>query len=114
MLRFPADSTSWKLSNQRYLMISFTVRMTFRSEDRQEIIRILRELTRFSRQEEGCITYVPHFVESNPDTMLIYEQYRDEAAVEHHRATPHFAKYAVGGLYQRMLERNLENLTAIA
>jgi quinol monooxygenase YgiN len=95
-------------------MISFTVRMTFRSDDRDEIHQILRELTRLSRQEEGCVSYIPHSVESDPDTIVIYEQYRDEAAAEFHRATPHFAKYAVGGLYQRMLERNLENLTAIA
>jgi quinol monooxygenase YgiN len=95
-------------------MISFTVRMTFRNDDREDIVQILRELTRLSRQEEGCVSYIPHFVESSPDTVLIYEQYRDEAAAERHRATPHFAKYAVGGLYQKMLDRSLENLTAIA
>jgi quinol monooxygenase YgiN len=95
-------------------MISFTVRLTFRSDDREEIHQILRELTRLSRQEPGCVSYVPHLVESDPDTIVIYEQYRDEAAAEAHRATPHFAKFAVGGLYQRMLERNVENLTAIA
>jgi quinol monooxygenase YgiN len=60
------------------------------------------------------MNYVPHFVESSPDTVVIYEQYRNEAAAEFHRATPHFAKYAVGGLYQKMLERVVENLTAIA
>jgi quinol monooxygenase YgiN len=95
-------------------MISFTVRMTFRSDDRDEIHQILRDLTRLTRQEEGCVSYIPHSVDGNPDTIVIYEQYRDEAAAEYHRATPHFAKYAVGGLYQRMLERNVEDLTAIA
>ena len=95
-------------------MISFTVRMTFRSDDRVEIHQILRELTRLSRQEEGCVSYIPHILDGDPDTIVIYEQYRDEAAAELHRATPHFAKYAVGGLYQRMLERNVETLTAIA
>lgn len=95
-------------------MISFTVRMTFRPEDREEIEQILRELTRLSRQEEGCVSYVPHHVESEPDTIIIYEQYLDEAAVEHHRATPHFAAFAIGGLYQKMLERSVENLIAIA
>jgi quinol monooxygenase YgiN len=95
-------------------MISFTVRMRFRSEDREEIAQILRELAILSRQEPGCVSYVPHFVESDPDTIVIYEQYRDEAAVEHHRGTPHFAKFAVGGLYQKMLERSVENLTALA
>lgn len=95
-------------------MISFTVRMNFRSDDRDEIVQILRELTRFSRQEEGCVSYIPHFVQSSPDTVFIYEQYRDEAAAEHHRSTPHFAKFAVAGLYQKMLNRSMENLTAIA
>ncbi len=95
-------------------MISFTVRMTFRSEDREEIARILRELAILSRQEPGCVSYIPHLLESDPDSIVIYEQYRDEAALEHHRGTPHFAKFAIGGLYQKMLERSLENLTALA
>lgn len=95
-------------------MISFTVRMRFRSEDREEITNVLRELTRASRAEPGCVTYVPHAVESEPDTVLIYEQYRDEAAVEAHRASAHFKQWAVGGLYQRMLDRSIENLTALA
>ena len=95
-------------------MISFTVRMTFRSEDREEIVRILRELTRLSRQEDGCVSYIPHFVDGSPNTVVIYEQYKNEAAVEQHRSSAHFAKHAIGGLYQKMLERSMENLTAIA
>jgi len=95
-------------------MISFTVRMRFSSEDHDDIERILRELTRFSRHEPGCVSYVPHFVDGDANTVLIYEQYRDEAAVEAHRATPHFAQYAIGGLYQKMLDRSVETLIAIA
>lgn len=95
-------------------MISFLVRMRFRQDDREEIASILRELTAASRQEPGCVSYIPHTVESEPDTVLIYEQYRDEAAREAHRASAHFNQWAVGGLYQRMLERSVENLTAIA
>lgn len=96
------------------LMTSFTVRMRFSSDDRAEITSTVAELTRLSRLESGCISYVPHWVESDPDTLLIYEQYRDDAAVEHHRSTPHFARYAVGVLYQKMLDRTVENLHAIA
>jgi quinol monooxygenase YgiN len=95
-------------------MISFSVRMRFKAEDRKDIADLLENLTRLSRQEPGCVTYVPHFVEGEPCTVLIYEQYKDDAAVEHHRGTEHFAKFAVGGLYQKMLERAVENLTAVA
>jgi quinol monooxygenase YgiN len=95
-------------------MVSFTVRMTFRPEDRDEIATILRELAAASRQEPGCVNYVPHRIESDPDTIVIYEQYRDQAALDAHRNSSHFAMYAIGGLYQRMLIRSLEMLDALA
>ena len=95
-------------------MISFTVRMRFRKEDREEIGGMLRDLTRLTREEPGCVSYVPHTVESDPDIVVIYEQYKDADAVEFHRNSPHFARHAIGGLYQRMLERSVEMLTALA
>jgi quinol monooxygenase YgiN len=95
-------------------MVSFTVRMTFASEDRHEIVEILKALTEASRQEPGCVTYVPHVVEGDPDTVLIYEQYRDDAAAQAHRDSDHFKKLAVAGLYQRMRERTREDLIALA
>lgn len=95
-------------------MISFIVRMRFNPEDQPEIGRILQALTPASRMEPGCVNYVPHWVEGEAATLLIYEQYKDEAAVEHHRASAHFAQYATGGLYQKMLDREVEHLDAIA
>ena len=94
-------------------MVSFLVRMTFTPEDRLEIAEILRALTLASRAEPGCVTYVPHRVEGEPDMVLIYEQYVDPAAADAHRASAHFQKYAVGGLYQRMKERSREDLVAL-
>jgi len=95
-------------------LISFTVRLRFRPEDREDVAGFLRELADASRKEPGCVSYIPHTIESEPDTVLIYEQYRDEAAVEAHRATPHFKRFAIAGLYQRMLDRSVENLIALA
>jgi quinol monooxygenase YgiN len=94
-------------------MVSFLVRMTFKPEDRQEIVEILRALTLASREEPGCRVYIPHRVEGEPDTVLIYEQYQDAAAADAHRASAHFKKYAVGGLYQKMRERSREDLVAL-
>jgi quinol monooxygenase YgiN len=94
-------------------MVSFTVRMTFDQADREAVDEILGHLSTASRKEPGCISYVPHFVEGESCTVLIYEQYKDEAALDHHRATPHFHQYAIGGLYQKMKDRQVENLSAI-
>jgi quinol monooxygenase YgiN len=94
-------------------MVSFTVRMTFSPEDRQDIAETLRKLAEASRQEPGCVSYIPHSIQGDPDTVLIYEQYRDEPAAEAHRQSDHFKKYAVGGLYQRMRDRSREDLVAL-
>lgn len=94
-------------------MVSFTVRFKFAADERQEIAETLRALAEASRQEPGCVSYIPHQLEDDPDTVIIYEQYKDAQALAAHRASPHFQKLAVGGLYQRMRERAVENLTAL-
>jgi len=94
-------------------MISFTVRMRFATEDRAEIRSILQNLGAASRQEPGCVNYVAHTVESDPDTVVIYEQYRDAEALEAHRSSPHFEEWATNGLYRKMRERSMETLHEI-
>jgi quinol monooxygenase YgiN len=94
-------------------MVSFIVRLKFAREDRAEVAEILRLLAEASRQEPGCVSYVPHHVEDDPDTVLIYEQYRDAQAQTAHRESEHFKKYAVGGILQKMRERSVENLVAL-
>lgn len=95
-------------------MLSFTVRMRFEDAEHDAIKAHLIALTEGSRQEPGCVSYIAHFISDDATTVLIYEQYRDEAALEAHRETPHFKEHAIGGLYQRMRERHLENLSAVA
>ena len=94
-------------------MISFVVRLKFASEDRADVAGTLRALAAASRQEPGCVSYIPHTLEDDPDTVLIYEQYRDAKAQAAHRESEHFKLHAVGGLYQKMRERSVENLVAL-
>ena len=95
-------------------MISFSVRMTFNADDKTEVGEALVALTRATRQEPGCLSYIPHWVEGESATLFLYEQYVSEAAIEQHRSSTHFAVYATGVLYQKMLSRAFEHLQAIA
>jgi quinol monooxygenase YgiN len=95
-------------------MVSFTVRMKFAAEDHHQVKQYLAELATASRLEPGCVCYIPHFVEDDHEMVLIYEQYKDEEALNFHRNTPHFQKYAIGGLYQMMRDRAIENLIAVS
>ncbi|HUV70066.1 MAG TPA: putative quinol monooxygenase [Terracidiphilus sp.] len=94
-------------------MVSFVVRFTFAPEDRVEMAQALRLLTAESRGEPGCVSYIPHHLEDDLDTIVIYEQYTDEAALDAHRKSEHFRKYAVEGLFQKMKQRSLETLIAL-
>jgi quinol monooxygenase YgiN len=94
-------------------MVSLAVRFTFAPEDRAEMEEAARLLAVESRQEPGCINFIAHRIEGDPDSIVIYEQYRDEAAQTAHRASGHFKKYVVEGLFQKMKDRNRENLIAL-
>ena len=95
-------------------MVSFLVRLKFAQEDRAESAEAVQRLAEASRNEPGCVSYVPHHSEEDLDTVVIYEQYVDENALKAHRESEHFKKYAVGVLYQAMRERAVENLIALA
>ena len=74
---------------------------------------MLQNLGAASRQEPGCVNYVAHTVESDPDTVVIYEQYRDAEALEAHRSSAHFEQWATNGLYRKLRDRSLETLQEI-
>jgi quinol monooxygenase YgiN len=94
-------------------MISFAVRLKFATEDRADVGESLHLLAAATRLEPGCVSYIPHRSEDDLDLVVIYEQYRDAQALAAHRDSEHFKRHAVGGLYQKMRERSVENLIAL-
>lgn len=59
-----------------------------------EVARIFAKLTNESRKEPGCAMFLVHRHQSDSRRFFVYEQYRDEAALDSHRATPHFLQLA--------------------
>ncbi|MFZ1007242.1 MAG: putative quinol monooxygenase [Candidatus Sulfotelmatobacter sp.] len=58
-----------------------------------EVTSIFAKLTEESRKEPGCAMYQVHRHKTEPRRFFIYEQYKDDAALEAHRNTPHFLQY---------------------
>jgi quinol monooxygenase YgiN len=58
----------------------------------------LRLLQQHSRNEPGCVQYEAHQSIENPRKFLIYEKYKDQAALDAHRESAHFKQYVRGGL----------------
>ena len=64
----------------------------------KEVGVIFDKLQAASRQEPGCLMYMVHRHLDDERHFFIYEQYADAAALEAHRASPHFQEYAVKAL----------------
>jgi autoinducer 2-degrading protein len=75
-------------------MIALAVTWMAKTGRETEVAGILTKLTDESRKEPGCLMYQAHRHKTEPRRFFIYEQYQDDAAMEAHRAAPHFLQYA--------------------
>jgi quinol monooxygenase YgiN len=62
------------------------------------VAELFRKLEVASGQEPGCLMYIVHRHKTDALRFFIYEQYRDDTALEAHRQSPHFQDYVVGQL----------------
>ena len=65
-----------------------------------QALDLFRRLAEESRKEPGCLGYLVHQHCDDPRKFLLYEQYRNDDALEDHRATHHFQEIARGTLLQ--------------
>jgi quinol monooxygenase YgiN len=79
-------------------MVVLAVTWMANPEHESEVADVFRKLQEASRQEAGCLIYVVHRHSTDVRRFFIYEQYRDDDALEAHRQSEHFQEYAVRAL----------------
>jgi quinol monooxygenase YgiN len=89
-------------------MLILAVRVTIKAGHEDDVIVPLRKLQEETRREPGCISYFVQRSRENGRRYLIYEQYKDQAALDAHRASSHFQEYGTNGLYRFVEERQAE------
>ncbi len=89
-------------------MIVLIVHMTAKSDALEEFKQLLLAMTEETRKEPGCVQYIAHQSTENPQNFAFYEQYTDEAALQSHRESPHFARYIKGGIDALVVSRTRE------
>jgi quinol monooxygenase YgiN len=75
-------------------MVVLAVIWMAKTGQESEVAALLSKLTEAARQEPGCTMFQVHRHRTEPRRFFIYEQYKDDAALEAHRNTPHFLQYA--------------------
>lgn len=79
-----------------------------------DAIELFAKLAPATRLEPGCRMYVVHRSTSDPRRFFLYEQYDDQAALDAHRAAPHFEAYAKNGLFPLLETRTPEIYESLA
>jgi (4S)-4-hydroxy-5-phosphonooxypentane-2,3-dione isomerase len=87
-------------------MLVVLVQVTVRPEMLAEFERAIVANAEAARTKEpGCVRFEVSQKEGEPTAWLFYEMYKDSAAFEAHRASPHFAAY------QQVADRALTSKT---
>jgi quinol monooxygenase YgiN len=75
-------------------MVVLAVTWMAKTGHEAEVAKIFSTLQEGSRQEPGCLMYQVHQHRTDKRRFFIYEQYKDDGALEAHRLAPHFIEYA--------------------
>lgn len=68
------------------------------------VLKLLEEVAKKSTEEKGNLFYKIHQSNSDANTLILFEGYTGEAAVDEHRNSAHFQNLVIGNIIP-----NLEN-----
>ncbi len=89
-------------------MICVAVTYVIKPGHEGEAVELFTRLTEATRAEPGCRMYLAHRSTTDARRFFLYEQYDDQAALDTHRAAPHFERYAKGDLFAIIESRTPE------
>ena len=79
-------------------MLVNAVTYTFAPHDADRAEETFRELRDAARAEPGCVRFDVARCTGDTNVFVLYEEYRDEAALDAHYATEHFDRLGRNGI----------------
>jgi quinol monooxygenase YgiN len=87
-------------------MLVQSVHFTFSSEDAGKAGDMLDELRAASRAESGVVGFDVVRSREKPNEFALWEQYRDDGALESHKATEHYKRLVLEGVRRLAQQRD--------
>ena len=75
-----------------------------------EVLALIAELRPKSLAEPGCLAYEVYQSVDEPRSILLVERYRDQAALDSHKASAHYQELVVGLVLPLLSDRRVELL----
>jgi quinol monooxygenase YgiN len=94
-------------------MFSIIARFTVQAGKIDEVLGYLKQASVLSLAEPGCHMYFANQDLTDPNVVVMYEQYTDEAAFESHLASPHCQEIVVGKIVPLLENRRREMFNVV-
>jgi len=78
------------------------------------VLNLLTDVVKKSSQEKGNLFYKVHQSNSEANTLILFEGYKDEAALAEHRNSEHFQTVVVGQIVPLLEAREVIVTTPLA
>lgn len=78
-----------------------------------EVIELLGEAAGHSRKEPGCHLYIANRNLADSNSIVMYEQYDDEAAFQTHLDSPHCREIVAGKVVPLLESRSRETFAVV-
>ena len=76
-------------------MISVIAKIPVQEGKFDEVVALFKEmLPKIAQEEEGTLAYSLNKDQSDPNTVVMIERYRDKAAMDVHASTPYFKEFS--------------------
>jgi quinol monooxygenase YgiN len=96
-------------------MVALVVKYVVKEGEADAVAELVRRIAPLVRDHEpGCITWQAWQDREDPNVFHFHEVYRDEAALQAHRETPHFEELVVGELRPRASDRDASTCSLVA
>ncbi|MBN9390604.1 MAG: antibiotic biosynthesis monooxygenase [Chloroflexi bacterium] len=86
-------------------MLCLAVTYRIQEGHEEEVAALLRQMVEPTRAEPGNLLYLVHRSPSEAGRFFFYEQYTSQAALDAHRASPHFQQFMVNGVFNFIVSR---------
>lgn len=95
-------------------MIGLIARWTVPAEHRETVLKGLARMTaEVEANEPGCLMYHSNISNDDPNVIVLYERYTDDAALEAHREAEYFKAIVLGEIVPLLVHREREFLTPV-
>lgn len=71
------------------------------------VLTLLAEVARNSSKESGNLFYKVHQSNTDKNTLVLFEGYKDQAAVEEHRNATYFQQVVIGQIVPNLVNREV-------